>query len=129
VNSQFNLQIAQEHIADLHRAAVAAPRTAELAVHVPKTTPVIALRLAGPDEADELADLAGLDSQRPLTGAILVAVVDGRLVAAISLSDGRVLADPLVPTSEARALLQARAAQLARLPRLRWRPRFRPRYA
>ena len=129
MNSQFNLQIAREHIADMHRAAVAAPRAAAVVVHEPKATPVIALRLAGPDEADELADLAGLDSSRVLTGNVLVAVVDGRLVAAISLEDGRVVADPLVPTVEARALLEARARQLVQLPRLRRRPGFRPRFA
>jgi len=128
VNSQFNLQIAREHIADLQRAAIAPPRAAETVMHEPKATPVIALRLSGPDEADELAGLAGLDSSRPLSGDVLVAVVDGRLVAAISLGDGRVVADPLVPTDEARALLQARAAQLVQLPRLRRRPRFRPRF-
>jgi hypothetical protein len=129
VNSQFNLQIAREHIADLHRAATAAPRAAEIVMHEPKAMSVIALRLAGPDEADELADLARLDSTRPLTGDVLVAVVDGRLVAAISLSDGRAVADPLVPAAEARALLQARALQLVKLPRPRRRPRFRLRFA
>jgi hypothetical protein len=129
MNSEFNLQIAREHIADLHRAAVSAPHLAEIEVHGSKATSVIALRLAGPDEVEELGDLAGLDSKRPLAGDVLVAVVDGKLVAAMSLDDGRIVADPLVPTAEARALLQARAAQLVRLPRPRWRPRLRPRFA
>jgi hypothetical protein len=57
-----------------------------------------------------------------------VALLDGRLVAAMSLEDGRVVADPLVRTLNERALLQTRAAQLERRPR-RPRRRFRPRFA
>lgn len=125
MDSRMNLQIANEHIADLHRAA-AASRHLPVVANEPKPTPVIALRLAGPDEADELIALAALDSKRPLRGASLVAVVDGKLVAALSLNDGRVIADPLVPTAEARTLLSTRAAQLAlRKPRARRRLRLR----
>jgi hypothetical protein len=128
MNSQLNLQIAQEHIADLHRSA-AATRQIEVAEQPKTPTPVIALRLAGPDEADELARLAELDSQRPLRGDALVAVVDGHLVAAISLESDRVVADPLVPTAEASDLLRTRAVQLRRRPRRRPRRRFRLRFA
>jgi hypothetical protein len=131
MNSQLNFQIANERIADLHRRADATRHAAE-AVEEPQHTPVIALRVAGPDEADELVSLARLDSARPLVGDSLVALVDGKLVAAISLSDGRVIADPLAPTAHARDLLHTRAAQLANTPRRPWRrfrPRFRPRFA
>jgi hypothetical protein len=64
-------------------------------------------------EADEqaLAVLAQLDSARPLDGERLVAESDGRLVAAISLADGRVVADPFVPSADAAALLGVRGAQ------------------
>jgi|SRR5436190_23063329 len=129
MNSELNLQIANEHIADLRRSAAAARRDAEIVVVERKETPVIALRLAGPDESDELAELAALDSQRPLRGHALVAVVDGKLVAAISLFDGRVIADPLAATDEARALLETRARQLALRPRRPRRRRFRLRFA
>jgi hypothetical protein len=131
MNTQFNLQIANERIADLHRAADASRHAAD-GVEESKRSPVIALRVAGPDEADELVTLARLDSARPLVGDALVALVDGNLVAAISLTNGRVIADPLAPTAEARELLHARAAQLANTPRRPWRrfrPRFRPRFA
>ena len=127
MDSRMSLQIAQEHIADLHRSA-AAQRDAQVAVEEPKHANVIALRHAGEDEAAELVRLAALDSAQPLDGETLVAVVDGRLVAAISLADGRVIADPLAPTTEARALLHTRAAQLAQTPQRPWR-RFRPRFA
>jgi hypothetical protein len=130
MNSQLNLQIAQEHIADLHRSAAATRRNAEVVVEEPnQEAAVIALRLAGADESDELVELAALDSQRPLNGDALVAVVDGSLIAAISLRDGRVIADPLVPTAEVAALLRTRAAQLARKPRRHPRRRFRLRFA
>lgn len=127
MDSRMSLQIANEHIADLQRAAAASRRVAEV-VHEPEPAPVIALRLAGPDEADELADLAALDSKRPLRGGALVALVDGKLVAAVSLDDGCLIADPLVPTAEVRMLLRTRAAQLA-LRKPRPRRRFRLRFA
>ena len=81
-----------------------------------------------PEAANVAGSLAQLDTARPLYGEALVALVDGRLVAAISLGDGRVIADPLAPTAEARALLHQRAAQLAHTPKRPWR-RFRPRFA
>jgi predicted Abi (CAAX) family protease len=127
MDSRMSLQIAQEHIADLHRSA-AAQREAQVAEQPKPAGNVIALRRAGDDEVGDLARLAGLDSARPLDGDVLVALVDGRLVAAISLADGRVIADPLAPTTEARALLHQRASQLAQTPQRPWR-RFRPRFA
>ena len=71
-------------------------------------------------EADEhaLAVLAQLDSARPLAGERLVAESDGRLIAAISLTDDRVVADPFVPSADAAALLRLRGAQ--RSPALGW---------
>ena len=127
MDSRFNVQIAQEHIADLRRQAAGGRRAAEASEQALHTA-VIALRTAGPEQAKELEQLARLDSSRPLDGDSLVALVDGKLVAAISLGDGRVIADPLAATAEARALLHARAAQIAHTPRRPWR-RFRPRFA
>jgi hypothetical protein len=132
MDSRMNLEIAQERIADLQRSAAARHRAAELVEEPKQPGRVIALRPAGPDETDELARLATLDSARPLRGETIVAVVDGRLVAAISLDDGRLIADPMVPTADTRTLLQTRATQLTRpRPRRRLRPRrrFRPRFA
>jgi hypothetical protein len=53
--------------------------------------------------------LAELDSQRPLTGPALVGEIDGRPAAAISLADGRVVADPFQPTGQLVAQLRMRA--------------------
>ncbi len=127
MDSRLSLQIAQEHIADLHRSA-AAQHEAQVIEEPKAVGSVIALRRAGDDEAADLARLAALDSARPLDGDVLVALVDGRLVAAVSLGDGRMIADPLAPTTEARALLHTRATQLAQTPQRPWR-RFRPRFA
>jgi hypothetical protein len=73
-------------------------------------------RATGTDEAT-LHRLAELDSTRPLKQPVLVAERDGVAVAAVSVADGRVAADPFAPTAQAVALLRLRAAQLE--PRVR----------
>lgn len=119
--------VATEHRADLRRTADRS-RTAA-AAEVPDTTRV-ELRHARRDDADIVQRLAVLDEARPLDGRVLLATANGLTVAALSLDDGRVVADPFVATAEAAALLRLRAAQLAqgrRRFRLRWRlprPRF-----
>jgi hypothetical protein len=72
----------------------------------------LTLRYAFPDDYATLARLAALDSAEPLAEPVLIAEVDGEAVAAMSLSDGRVVADPFRRTVPLVALLQARAAQL-----------------
>jgi hypothetical protein len=67
----------------------------------------ITLRAAGEAEDAVLRELAALDSARPLRRPALLAVVDGRPVAARSLRDDRVVADPFVPTGDVVALLRA----------------------
>ena len=61
---------------------------------------------------ERLAELAQLDSARPLTGTALVAEVDGAAVAAVELESGRAVADPFRPTAKVLELLRMRAAQL-----------------
>lgn len=90
-------------------------------------SPIIALRLARADDARALADLAALDDAPQLIGPALLAVVDGRPVAAGSLADGRVVADPFVATGDALALLRLRMDTLGRpSPRRRRWPRLGP---
>lgn len=67
------------------------------------------LRVERLGDEDALRRLALLDSARPLRGRALVAEVDGRPVAALSLDDGRVVADPFTHTADAVALLRLRA--------------------
>jgi hypothetical protein len=52
------------------------------------------IRLATDDDGDAVTRLAALDSARPLEGRVLVGEIDGEPAAALSLSEGRVVADP-----------------------------------
>jgi hypothetical protein len=120
--------VATEHRADLRRAADRSRLAA--AAEAPDTTRV-ELRRARRDDAAVIQRLAVLDEARPLEGAVLLAIVNGLAVAALSLDDGRVVADPFVATTEARSLLLLRATQLAG-GRHRRRPHWRlprPRFA
>jgi hypothetical protein len=61
-------------------------------------------------EADNrtLRQLAELDSQRPLDGPVLIGEIRGRPAAAVSLTDGRVIADPFRNTVHLRRILHLR---------------------
>lgn len=89
----------------------------------------IEIRPARPDDAVALHALAAIDSALPLQGDVLVAVVDSEAVAALSLDDGRVIADPFRRTADTVALLKLRAAvghgeREARRPRFALRARL-----
>jgi hypothetical protein len=75
--------------------------------------PTVALRLAGTDEANMVRRLAALDDAPPLEGPVLLALVDGEPVAARSLADGRVVANPFVYTRELVELLRIRAENIS----------------
>lgn len=81
------------------------------------------LRAERPADEATLRRLAALDSARPLKGDALLAEVDGRAVAAIDLHDGRVVADPFVPTAEVVELLRVRAQRARAERRRRHTPR------
>jgi hypothetical protein len=70
------------------------------------------IRLARAEDRQPLRDLAAVDSARPLAGAVLVAIVEGRLWAAYGLDDERTIADPFLPSAQAAALLRLRARQM-----------------
>lgn len=73
-----------------------------------------------------LRELAELDSQRPLSAPVLIGEIDGVPAAALSLSEGRVVADPFQPTAVLSQLLRVRATALrthARTPSLAERVR------
>jgi hypothetical protein len=80
------------------------------------------VRSAHQADAFALQRLAQLDSAEVPAAPLLIGELDGRLVAALSLSDGTVIADPFVPTVELVALLRLRSRQSAGRPhRLRLR--------
>jgi len=70
------------------------------------------LRADRPTDDMILRRLAALDSTRPIRGRALVAEVEGRPVAAIGISDGRVVADPFEHTAEVVELLKVRAERM-----------------
>lgn len=89
------------------------------------------LRRPALHEAATVRQIALLDSTRPLQGEVMVAEVEGRIVAAVSLTDGRVVADPFVPSGPAAGMLRDHVDRLRgaestsrRSPRVR---RLRPR--
>ena len=90
----------------------------------------LVLRPATAADAPLLRDLADLDSRRLPAGPHLVAVADGELRAALSLTDGVSVADPFRHTDGLVALLRARAVGTGRRERRRLRLRLRlPRFA
>ncbi|MGZ4243704.1 MAG: hypothetical protein ACXVSE_05360 [Solirubrobacteraceae bacterium] len=93
-----------------------APAPDALASHAASVT----LRFASFDDAPDLLRLAQLDSAEPLSDPILAGEVSGRMVAAMSLADGRAIADPFVLSLGVVELLRARARQLSATDR-RWR--------
>jgi hypothetical protein len=95
------------------------------------TTSTILIQRATPTDDAVLRQLAQLDSARPVRRPALLAVVDGQAVAAASLSDERIVADPFADSAEAAHLLReyraslhgARRRRAPRVPRLRLRLR------
>ena len=87
----------------------------------------VTIRRAHADDTARVAQLAALDSTPGHVGErLLLAEVEGELRAALSLEDGRVMADPFHPTSELVSLLELRASQVTdgRERRLAARPRL-----
>ena len=70
------------------------------------------IRFATRHDSDALRELAGLDSQKPLDGRVLVSEYGSAPVAALSLDDGRVIADPFQRTDHLVANLRMRAGAI-----------------
>lgn len=73
---------------------------------------ILAIRPATADDGADVARLAALDSAATPTGALLLGVVDGLPLAALSVDTGAVVADPFSPTADLVALLRQRAERL-----------------
>jgi hypothetical protein len=67
------------------------------------------IRPATDADAPALRRLAALDSRPALRGPALVGEVDGAPAAALSLADGRLVADPFLPTAALAVQLRLRA--------------------
>jgi hypothetical protein len=128
--------VAAEQLADRQAAAVAFRAARHAAQAVSETAAPrdhLVLRRSGSQDDAALTRLAQLDSAPRPVGAVLVAELDGEIVAAVPFEGGRAIADPFRPTAELVELLRTRTRLLAeavparRLPRLRLH--LRPRIA
>lgn len=70
------------------------------------------LRLCRVSDHDALVDLAALSERILPQGSFVLGFVDGRLAAALPIDGGPLLADPFLPTTHLRRLLELRAAQI-----------------
>jgi hypothetical protein len=135
VSPQLTMEVTQVRTDDLRRAAIAGSRTQPRAQANRPVTGEKSVTLRFGSRADEgpLARLAALDSSKPPAHPVLLADVDGQLVAALGLSDGTVVADPFHPTLDVIGLLRERARQFDAKSRIRrsgrCRFRFLPRAA
>ncbi len=83
-------------------------------------SPTISIRAATTGDGPALARLAALDSAPVPFGPVLLAEVDGRPLAALSVNEDRVIGDPFARTVDLVALLRVHArAQAARGDSLR----------
>ncbi|MFL5864736.1 MAG: hypothetical protein ACJ780_28900 [Solirubrobacteraceae bacterium] len=127
MTSNLNILLAEQHVADLTRAAARHTKMPTRAPQRSETT--VELRPARADDEAVTRRLAALDDAPALNGPALLAIVDGDVVAALALDENRVIANPFVPTAHAVSLLRTRAEHLSnvsarrrriRLPRVRW---------
>ena len=70
------------------------------------------IRMATDDDARVLRRLGEIDSQAPVAGRALIGEIDGTPMAALSLGDGRVTANPFHRTEHLVACLRMRAQAL-----------------
>lgn len=72
----------------------------------------ITIGMLSSEHAEELRTVAERDTSEVPAGMVVGARVDGRLVAARSVTDGRAVADPFVHTEPVQHLLAERVAQI-----------------
>lgn len=115
------MALAQHRVGELRRRAgrdaqQALPRRHQ---RIDATESAITLRLAVSTQEDGvIGRLAALDSARAPAAPVLLALVDGEALVALSLTDGKAVADPFHRTAHPVDLLRARAGQPQRLSRI-----------
>ncbi len=124
-STTLNSMVAREHQSDLREHA---GRWRLRSDSFAPPASAVELRLARGDETWVVSRLADLDDAPDLDGQVLLALVEGEAIAALSLADRRVVANPFVRTQHAVTLLRMRADHLLgarRRRRRRWIPRVR----
>lgn len=91
--------LASEHQRELRRRSRSRSKSAEhrREIRLRKASSV--------SDAADVRRIAELDSSHVPAGTILIADVDGRAAAAMSVESGHVVADPFTPTADAVAML------------------------
>ena len=121
----LNSAVAGEHRSDLLREAAQVRLAARAdSTDSSRADAGVTLRLAEAGDRIAVHRLEALDESAPLAGRILLASRDSDVIAALSLTDGQVAANPFVPTADAVALLRLRAEHIdgpAHRSRRRWR--------
>jgi hypothetical protein len=122
IHPEFSKILAAEHVEQLRRDARANGGGAKR----PTTdTRDVELRLCRVADDPELELLAELEGRAVPAGRLVVAVIRGRIVAALPLAGGNALRDPFARTEHLVPLLELRAAQLRdREPRRSFIPRY-----
>jgi hypothetical protein len=90
----------------------------------PRLGDPVTVRFAVADDARELTRLAELDSASRPAHPLLIGERAGEAIAALSLADGAIVANPFVASADVVALLRLRARQLREQPRRRGRRRL-----
>lgn len=118
--------IMEDRIATLRRAARPRKRVDEARVE----SPDIELRMCKPADDPDIDRLAALSEVPVPHGRLVVALLDGKLVAALPLNGEPIIRDPFVKTAQLVHLLEVRAEQLReRAPRQALVPRLLRRHA
>ena len=74
----------------------------------------LTVRLVQADDEPAIRQAAALDGKKAPEGRVLVAEHEGRIIAAVPLDSGQVIADPFYWTSDVVSLLELRAERLTR---------------
>jgi hypothetical protein len=122
MNDHLNLLSSEVRVRDLREQAelwrLGHPNAdAREAVAVPRLSSTLLIRMAHPDDDKMLGRLAQVDGRPPLDHSrLLVAEVEGEVLAALPLDGGAPFADPFRPTASLVEMLKLRAAQLLAEP-------------
>jgi hypothetical protein len=110
MHPEMERQMAMQRVEELRRAgAVARVRNATPPVFREKE---VVIRLARPQDSLAVEALAVLDEADSPIGRVLVAEVDGQILAALPLDTKEAFGDPFRRTADLVALLEARAQQI-----------------
>jgi len=104
--------MANDRIESLRRSATRRPLAPAGPSALEPERGEVELRLCSVSDDQALADLAMLSGRPVPPGRLVVAIVEGRLVAAVPLAGGQTLADPFERAEQLVRLLALRAAQL-----------------